>query len=185
MRTLLRQAGVIIAIALLPFIGEAADLDIRTAGIGLADGNWQLTARIEYRLTEEARKALENGVVLTFRVEAAVVRVRRWWLNEDIASVAEEWQLGYEPSADRYVVHGPRGVESSSHATLRDTLDALGEVQGLPVAGASQLEGGVEYKVSARAQLSEQQRPAPLWVPGFWSSGFSLSSGWYEWTFVP
>lgn len=184
-RTFLRQAGVIIAAALLPFIGEAADLDIRTAGIGLADGTWQLTARIEYRLTEEARKALDNGVVLTFGVEVEVVQARRWWLDKGIASVTEEWQLDYEPLSERYVVHYPRGAESSSHATLQGALDALGGVRGLPVAPASRLEGGSEYEISVRAQLSEQQLPAPLWVLSFWNSGFSLSSAWYEWTFVP
>lgn len=184
-RTLLRQAGVIVAVVLLPFMGEAADLVVRTASIGLADGAWQLTARIEYRLTEEARKALENGVVLTFRVEAEVARARRWLPNKDIASMAEEWQLGYEPLSERYVVHYPRGIEGSSHATLQGALNALGEVRGLPVAGASQLEGDSEYEVAVRVQLSEQQLPAPLWVLSFWNSGFSLSSDWYEWTFVP
>lgn len=184
-RTVLRQAGVIIAVALLPLIGKAADLDVRTASIGLADGAWQLMARIDYRLTEEARKAIENGVVLTFRVEVEVARLRQWLPNEDIASVAEEWQLSYEPLSERYVVRYPRGTESSSHATLFGALNALGRVQGLRVAAEAELERGSEYEIAVRAQLSEQQLPAPLWAFRFWDSGFSLSSDWYEWTFVP
>lgn len=186
-RTVLRQAGVIAAVALLllPAGVRAADLDVRTASIGLSDGFWRLTARIDYRLTEEALRALENGVALTFRVEVEVARLRRWLPSENLASVADEWQLSYEPLSERYLVRHPQSAESSSHATLFGALNALGRVQGLPVAAESLLGSEGEYEISVRARLSEQQLPAPLWLLSFWGSSFSLSSDWYEWTFVP
>ena len=46
---------------------RSADFEVRTANIRLAEGAWTLSARIDYRLTEEATEALENGLTLTFR----------------------------------------------------------------------------------------------------------------------
>lgn len=188
LRRALRQAGTSTALALLflPFSAALAmNLDVRTANIGLIDGHWRLTARIDYRLTDEVQKALENGVALTFRVEVEIDRVRRWLPNADVVSTAYEWQLSYEPLSERYVVHYPDERERSSHATLFGALNAMGRVQALPVIDEPQLAGGETYLVSVRALLSEQKLPAPLWLLGLWSTGFSLKSEWYEWTFVP
>ena len=44
---------------------------MRTANMRLADGAWALTARIDYRLTDKALAALDNGVTLTFSVEVS------------------------------------------------------------------------------------------------------------------
>jgi hypothetical protein len=164
---------------------HAAAVDIRTASMGLQDGAWGLSARVDYRLTEEAREALANGVPLVFRVEVEVERVRRWLPNAAVVTAAHEWQLSYEPLSERYVVRYPDERGTTSHATVFGALNALGRVQGLPVAVADDLRRGETYAIAVRARLSEQTLPAPLWYLGLWNAGFSMASEWYEWTLQP
>jgi hypothetical protein len=163
----------------------AADFDVRTANIRLADGAWTLTARIDYRLTEKAVQALENGVTLTFRVEVSISRERRFWLDPEVVSVQRDWQLSYDALTTRYLVRYPDNREPTSHGTLFGALNALGRVQSLAIAEGSSLEHGQTYDVAVRAVLDQQTLPGPLQVLAFWDSGFSLESDWYEWTTVP
>lgn len=104
----------------LPAAGaRAEDFDVRTASMGLTDGAWRLSARIEYRLTDEAIAALENGVMLTIRVELGADRVRRWLPNTEVLAVHRDWQLSYEPLTKRYLVAYPDGRADTSHGTDR------------------------------------------------------------------
>lgn len=170
----------------LPAAGaRAEDFDVRTASMGLTDGAWRLSARIEYRLTDEAIAALENGVMLTIRVELGADRVRRWLPNTEVLAVHRDWQLSYEPLTKRYLVAYPDGRADTSHGTLFGALNALGRVQGLAVAEPGTLVAGQTYVISVRAVLDQQRLPGPLQVLAFWDSGFSLESDWYEWTMSP
>ena len=122
------------------------DFDVRTANMGLADGYWRLTARIDYHLTDKALAALDNGVALTFRVEVSASRVRRWWTNKEIIDVERDWQLSYEPLTKRYLVKYPDDREETSHATLFGALDAMGRVQGLPIVEESRMNTGGDLR---------------------------------------
>lgn len=163
----------------------AADFDVRTANLRLTDAAWTLTARIDYRLTDKAVQALDNGVTLTFRVEVSISRERRFWLDPEVVSIHRDWQLSYDALTKRYLVRYPDSREPTSHGTLFGALNALGRVQNLPVADGDELESGQVYDVGVRAVLDQQTLPGPLQVLAFWDSGFSLESDWYEWTMGP
>jgi len=180
-------AALLTLLLLLVPTGHAAawDIDVRTASMGLADGQWRLTARIDYRLTTKALAALDNGVPLTFRVELTVDRVRRWLPNASVLAEHRDWQLSYEPLTKRYVVSYPDGRQPTSHGTLFGALNALGWVQALPVAEPGALVPGETYAVAVRAVLDQQTLPGPLQLLAFWDSGFGLESDWYEWQMTP
>jgi len=184
-------AGSMAALAFLVFclvpVDKAAawDIDVRTASMGLIDGHWQLTARIDYRLTSKALEALDSGVALTFRMEVKVDRVRNWLPNAGVVDEYREWQLSYEPLTERYIVSYPDGREPTSHGTLFGALNALGWVQGLPVAEADAFQPGETYAVAVRAVLDQQRLPGPLRLLTFWDRGLSLESDWYEWRMTP
>ena len=166
-----------------PALAEA--FEVRTASLGLRDGFWMLSARIDYRLSEEAITALENGVTLTLRVEVEIERVRRWLPDAELLAAERDWQLSYEPLSKRYLVRYPDDREPTAHATLFGALNAIGRVQNLPVAGEGTLRGAEGYGVAVRASLSDKSLPAPLRFLAFWNGGLSAESEWYEWTFSP
>ncbi len=176
----------LLAAVMLPLhVATAQDFDVRTANIRLADGVWALTARIDYRLTDKALAALENGVMLTFRVEVSVSRVRRWWTDPEVVNKKLDWRLSFEPLTKRYLVQYPDGREETSHASLFGALNAIGRVQSLPVAEASRIKEGDSYDVAVRAVLDQGKLPGPLQLLAFWNGGFSLESEWYEWPIGP
>lgn len=178
-------AGALLALVLAFRPAVAATFDVRTANLRLADAGWVLTARIDYRLTDQAVRALESGITLTFRVEATVSRQRRWWFDPEVLEVRRDWQLSYDPLTKRYLVRHPGGRDPTSHGSLFGALTALGRVQGVVVADAAALDPAKRYDVAVRAVLDQQTLPGPLQVIAFWDDGFSLESDWYEWTTGP
>jgi len=178
-------AGLLLVLAVVAHPAAAADFEVRTANLRLADGGWALTARIDYRLTREAVEALENGVALTFRLEATVNRPRRWWPDAELVDMHQDWELSWDPLTKRYLVRYPDGRDASSHGTLFGALNAIGRVQGLVIADPKVLDPASRYDVAVRAVLDQQTLPGPLQVLAFWDGGFSLESDWYEWTTGP
>ncbi len=173
------------ALVLMQRPAAAADIDVRTAHIRHSGDAWVITARIDYRLTQAALEALENGVALTFSVEVSVSRVRGWLPDPEVLAKQLDWQLSFDPLTKRYLVRYPDGRVPSSHGTLFGALNALGRLQSVPIGDGEALSEDQVYDIAVRAVLSQQNLPGPLRLLAFWDDGFSLESDWYEWTMEP
>ena len=124
---------------------------------------------------------LENGVVLPIQLQLRVNRVRRFWLDGDVASLEQNYQLSYQPLSERYVVKNLNSGEQDSFATLFSALNTMGRVVDLPIIDASLLDPDGTYEIAMRAVLDQNTLPGPLRLIAFWSSGFRLESKWYVW----
>lgn len=178
-------ARAVLLIVLLVVTGVATakgkPFEIRSATSRLNDGVWFATARIDYRLSEDALEALESGVSLTIQLEIELTRVRRLWVDQKVASLKQGYVLSYQPLSERYVVKNLNSGEQNSFATLFSALNNMGRIVDLPIIDASILDEDVTYEISMRAVLDQDTLPGPLRVIAFWSDGFRLVSDWYRW----
>ena len=62
-------------------------LEVQSAFVNLADGVYQLHARIEYPLNEETAAALREGVSLSYDLDVEVARARRFWFDAGLATL--------------------------------------------------------------------------------------------------
>jgi len=164
-----------------PADAKSKPFEIRSAGSRLADGVWYATARIDYRLSDDALEALQNGVTLTIQLQFEVTRIRRFWIDSKVATLKQDYQLSYQPLSERYVIKNANSGEQDSFATLLSALNNLGRVIDLPIIDASILDPDARYEIALRAVLDQDTLPGPLRVIAFWSDGFRLVSDWYSW----
>jgi hypothetical protein len=185
-----RQAGAIAwVLALLLGLGpltlaaqsDPGRFDVRAASSELKNGVWYLNARIEYRLSEETREALESGVPLTIRLEVELVESRRWWMDDTSAELRQTYRLEYHALSERYLLRNLNSGEQISFATLFSALNFLGRVQDLPLIDAALVDPESEYVVGLRAVLATEEFPGPLRLLAFWRRDWSLRSEWYTW----
>jgi uncharacterized protein DUF4390 len=164
--------------------GDADDrgrFEIREAGAELMSGVYFLDATIDYRLSSEARDALQSGVPLTIRLEVELLNNRRlWWDNED-AALRQLYQLEYHALSERYTVQNVNSGDQASFSTLFLALSYLGRVNHLPILDATLLDPGRSYDIRVRAVLDVEQFPGPLRLLAFWRRDWSLGSDWYRW----
>ena len=155
--------------------------EIRQAQTQLKNGVYFLDALIEYRLSSEARTALESGLPLTIRVEVELLRNRRFWFDSEDAALHQRYQLEYHALSERFTVQNLNSGDQTSFSTLNAALDWLGHVNHLPLIDAALIEPGHEYYARMRAVLDAEKLPGPLRLIAFWRRDWSLGSDWYRW----
>ena len=155
--------------------------EIREADVRLMSGVYFLNATIDYRLSSEARDALQSGVPLTIRLEVELLNNRRlWWDNED-AALRQLYQLEYHALSERYTVQNVNSGDQASFSTLFAALSFLGRVNHLPILDAALLDPARSYDLRVRAVLDVERFPGPLRLLAFWRRDWSLGSDWYRW----
>ncbi|HVS22657.1 MAG TPA: DUF4390 domain-containing protein, partial [Gammaproteobacteria bacterium] len=101
---------------------------VREASAALQDGVYFLDARIEYRLSSDARRALQSGVPLTIRVEVELLKPRRLWFDSEEAGLRQRYQLEWHALSERFTVQNLNSGDQSSFSTLLGALDSLGRI---------------------------------------------------------
>ncbi len=163
--------------------GDALDgaLAVRSAYVNFDHGVIELNAHIAYPLNPTILKALQNGVTLSFDVEARIEQVRRFWFNATVIDVTLHRELAYHVLTRRYVVRDAQSGAESSFATVEKALHYLEQVRSWPILVESQLHSG-RYIISVRAGVRRGKLPASLRALLFWTDDWQRESPWYSWS---
>ena len=160
---------------------KGGKFEISNASSYLSEGVYFATARIDFRFSDEALDALENGVELTIRIRFELMRARRLWFDREVAVLNQDYRISYQPLSERYVVTNVNSGEQMSFATLFSALDNIGRIVDLPIIDAALLDRDARYEISMKAVLDQNTLPGPLRVLNIWGSGFRLESNRYAW----
>jgi hypothetical protein len=178
----LAAASLCLASALVHAAALDGTLKVRSAYVGFDHGVVKLYARVEYPLNPAIREALQDGVTLTFDVEARVDRVRRFWFDATVADVDLRRELAYHVVTQRFVVTELPGGDERSFDTLKEALNYLGKVRDWPILVEPQLGDGGRYIISVRAGVRRGKLPASLRALLFWTDDWQRMSKWYSWS---
>ena len=155
-------------------------LEVRSAYVNIDKGVFLLHARIEYPVSPAIRTALQDGLTLTFDLDARVDRGRRFWFNATIVDLTLRRELSYHAVSDRYVVRDTKSGDQESFPTLDGALDFLGRVDAWPILVEPQLDNGT-YTISVRAGVRRGHLPNSLRAILFWTDDWARVSEWYSW----
>lgn len=177
-------AGLVV-LALAPYLAQAQEepggFDVRSASIVLESGVYYLDTLIEYRLSSDAREALDAAVPLTVQLEVEFINSRWFWGGENVGNLRQSYQLQYHSLSERYIVRNLNSGEQSTFATLFSALNDLGRVTRLPLIDAALLDPNQNHDVRIRALLSTEDMPGPLRFLAFWRRDVAQRSDWYRW----
>jgi hypothetical protein len=164
-------------------LADALDgvLQVSSAYVNFDNGVIQLYARVQYPLNPAIRKALQDGVTLTFDLEAKVDHVRHLWFDSNIVDLTLQRELAYHVVTDQFVVRDVRSGDEKSFDTLKEALAYLGKVDSWPILVEPQLDGG-RYMISVRAGVRRGKLPASLRALLFWTDDWQRVSKWYSWS---
>ena len=163
------------------FLVSVPGFDVHSASITMESGIYYLDTRVEYRLSANAREALDAGVPLTIHLEVEFINPRWYWADENVGDLRQSYQLQYHALSERYIVLNLNGGEQNTYSTLSSALDGLGLITGLPLLNSSLLEPDESHDVRVRAVLSTEDFPGPLRFLAFWRRDWSMRSDWYRW----
>ena len=169
----------------LPTLDDGARFEVRSAYLEPAEHVYQLNATLNLALSKSAQQAIREGVPVALELDLSVDRKRRYWRDQQIAYLAERWQIRYHALSERYVVNSLNSGEQTSYSTLPAALAALSQVRDLPVIDEALIEKGEKYEGSLRAVATiEGGLPNALRTMMFWID-WKRSTEWYTWVVLP
>ncbi len=174
------------AIALTPMSAHAklGGIEILSVDPNWAEGVYQVNAIIVYELSTEALDALESGVPLTFSVDVVILRSRKYWLDEKVAVLKQQFQLRYHALSDQYILANLNSGAINSFPTLKGALTVMGSMVDLPLFDDKLLNPSLAYFGRMRARLDIDSLPAPLRILAYVKAGWRLTSDWFTWNVV-
>jgi hypothetical protein len=162
-----------------------ATLALFDVAVGVDDGVYELDARLEMRLPDDARKAVESGLTLRLNYEIVIDRVRRYIPDAEVAALVQRNEVTYHALSQRWLVRNLNTGEQDDFGSLDTALARILELRGLPIIDTALLPGGPEYQGRIRAVLDLSTAPDAFGWLLFWADDWSAVSGWKTWTLRP
>jgi hypothetical protein len=160
-------------------------VEVRSASLSLDQDVYDLDARLDIRLPDDARKAIEDGLTMRLDYEIELSRVRNFMPDATVAELEQRYELSYHALSQRYLVRKLNTGEQQDFGSLQAALDRISEVRGLPVIDSALVEPKHSYEVRVRAVVDLNTGSEALrWIL-FWTDDWSATSEWFEWPLRP
>jgi hypothetical protein len=161
----------------------AADekFEIQSASVVPAQGVYLLNATLHFVLPEGARQAIQDGVALTLHAELELQRARRWWLDDTVAILEQNYEVVYHALSENYLLRNLNSGEQTAYGTFDGALEALTTLHDVPILDQSLLDPEEQYEVRLRATLDVRTLPETLRMVLFWTDNWRQRTDWYLW----
>ncbi|OQW95120.1 MAG: hypothetical protein BWK79_03570 [Beggiatoa sp. IS2] len=157
-----------------------AQFTIRSAQTHFTAGVHSLDATIDYGLSNEAKEALNSGIILTIEL-SIVVQQERWYLwNKTVAALNQRYQLKYQALTDEYVIKNLNTGIQDTFPNLPAALTALGQIVDFPLLDKHLVKADYAYQVYLQTYLDIEALPVPLRPAAYFSRQWRLASDWYS-----
>ncbi len=163
---------------------HAAKFTINSANTTLHKKVYTFNAHISYEFSKGVLRALNNGIPIFITMEIEVYR-ERWWWNKNIASLKQTYMLLYHVLTEKFVLNNLNSGSQNNFSTLDSALDALGNVENLPLIDLELLESDSTHFVKLRTYLDLESLPGPIRPLAYLSPEWRLESDWYVWSLTP
>ncbi|MGH8555099.1 MAG: DUF4390 domain-containing protein, partial [Gammaproteobacteria bacterium] len=91
-------------------------------------------------------------------------------------------RLEHHALTKTYVIVNLITGDRQNFTSLADARAGLGKIRGVPILERRWLSPGRGYHARVRASLDIESVPAPVRLIAYFSSGWRLSSAWFEWS---
>ena len=174
----------LLALLLLPTLIWAESPGIRTIAVETHtdEAVYLLDADIRFQFGNEIIEAIESGVPITFVLEIEVEQQRWWAWNKLVAALSQRFVLQYHALSRQYLIINLNTGVQVSHYTRTGAELALGTIGRLPLIDRTLIEPGTSYRARLRTRLDIEALPSPLRPWAYFSTGWRLTSEWFEWS---
>jgi len=158
-----------------------SNLHIRNAELVPTEDSYLLNADFDVTLSPTVEEALNKGIPLTFLIEFQLTSPRRYWFDDEIATVSTYVTLSYHALSRQYLVN-LNNHHQRSFASLQDAKQELSRLEQWPVFEKALLKKGEAYKAALRVRLDQTKLPKALQVDVIGGSeDWNMVSQRYRW----
>lgn len=183
-RRLLLRRWVLVLVLLLSPLGavQAQGFAINHAEIILSDKVYHLNASLDFDFSSDVLEAINNGVPLVLELIIEILEPRRYWYDDEVATLEQRYQLQFHALTEQYIVINLNSGAQYTFFSLSAALQKIGNVNNLPVIDEQLLEDkNIEnYYARIRTTLGFDNLPVPLKLDAWTSRSWWLGTDWVE-----
>ncbi len=174
----------LVLLLLLIFSGaRAAEISVRNPNLSAGDDGYTLAADFNINLNARLDEAIAKGITLYFVVDFELSRSRWYWLDEQVISRSQTYQLSYHALTRQYRLSS--GALHQSFSTLDDAQRILSRLRNWQVLDKGSVKVDQTYLAAVRMRLDLSQMPKTFQVNALANRDWNLSSDWTRWNFTP
>jgi hypothetical protein len=171
-------------VGLLAFFSIAAlaansSLNIKSAELEAREDSYLLNADVDIKLSNAIEEAINKGFELNFLIEFQLAKPRKYWFDDEIATLTHEVSLSYHALSRQFLV--VRGNQQKTFVRLDEAIDDLSTISDLKVFQKSEVEKGERYKAVLLMRLDTKKLPKTLQGEAIGSDDWKMSSQRFEW----
>jgi len=176
------KAVLMSVIGLLPVSASAGEYGVRVRSVAFSQSpaqTWQLSVRLDFRLSRVATDAVLHGVPLSWQVKLRWLKTRKFWWDEIRAEKTIPLTLQYQALLNQFAVRRGDKPEVEMFASLNNALAEMSRLQVNLGTGSV----GTEDKIAIKVVFDREALPTPLRPEAWLSQQWDLSSDWSVWPF--
>jgi hypothetical protein len=154
---------------------------IKSAEAALQGNDYVMSADIEYRLSDKAIEALNNGVSLFWTYQFKVQEQRDFVWNSTLLEKSVRYGIQYHALLKLYRVRNDSNGAVDNFSTLQAALDMLSTLRDYRLIEKSKISDGNQYIASIKITFERDALPLPLRPVAYMNPQWYLSSDWYTW----
>jgi hypothetical protein len=164
--------------------GRADDADpfvVRSAEFTLDESLMLLDLSIDSNIPEYISIAIEQGFSVPIMFEVEIRAHKRYWFDDRIVSLKQQYILHHQPMLDSYVVFDVNNSERRYFDDRDAALRFIEVVYNYPLLNIDNLAPDRNFYARVRFGIDSDELPLPLKSSSLWDNDWDLKSDWYEW----
>lgn len=184
--SLLRQFSLtlmlaILALALGPAV-QAADVEVKSARVEASEEGYRLAASFALELSDGLRKAIRDGIPVSFTTEVELTRSRWYWVDEKVVRSEYTVRIAYNEWTQQYTATINNGLQQT-FPSLDAALNLVTRPNRWLIADKSILAAGANYNAAVQLRMGLSKIPMHLQIPSFNDSHWSQKTEWKRFSF--
>lgn len=155
--------------------------NIKTASFTMQDSLLLLDSTIEIELPKYINKAIDQGFAVPLMFEVEVLKYSKYWLDEKLLSLKQQYQLHYLPMLSSYAIFDVNANQRLYFNSRQEAVKYLKVIYAYPMFDITNINQSGRVYVRMRAGIDVDELPLPLKSSSLWDNDWGLQSDWFEW----
>ena len=159
----------------------AKTIDIKSTHAYTENNAYFIDSVFDFKLTDEANKALLHGIPLEIHTYFQLRLKRKWLWDKTVSEKVVIFKLEHMPLTNNFLTININTGLRSSYSNLDAALNQINTTTAMKLFDHDLLSKDKNYVARIKTFLDISSLPTPLLPQAYFSSEWEIASEWHEW----
>lgn len=181
---ILKNISLLFLLSCICNLSYAKTIKIKSTHAYIENNTYYLDTLFDFKLTEEADKALRHGIPLQIHTLFQLRLKRKWLWDKTVSEKNIIYKLEHRPLTNNFLIIDIDTGLRSSYNNLDAALNHINTISKMKLFGQNMLQKNNDYVARIKIYIDTASLPPPLRPQAYFSSKWDMSSEWFEWKVI-